>query len=68
MISISDRALLARVNRRLAKQDEPSLVRVCREDSRCFNDFGRYYATNYSNHLVASHIDLEEWARELKAI
>lgn len=68
MIAISDRALLARVNRKLAKQDDPSRVRVCREDSRDFNQLGRYYATDYSNHLIGSDIDLQEWARELKVI
>jgi hypothetical protein len=69
MIAISDRALLARVNRRLAKQDDPEIVRMCREDSRDFHGLGRYYVVDwFSNFVTSADIDLEQWARELKAI
>lgn len=41
-----------------------ALDRVCKEDSRWFRDFGRFYLVDLnSNSLRDSHIDLEEWAR-----
>lgn len=65
MNAVSDRALLARVNRKLLKQDG-QLVRVCREDSRWFNELGRYYVVDVKlNEVINKHVYLEALAGEL---
>lgn len=69
--SITNRALFERVRRRLARDCE--YLRTCREDSKWFDQHGRYYivkAENGSGHwrsrtLVATDIDLEALGREL---
>ena len=62
----SERAIVARINRKLSKTGDR--LRVCCEGSKWFNDLGRYYATNNRNVIIAAHIDVEQWARELTAI
>jgi hypothetical protein len=67
MFELSERALLARVNRRL--QSKMQVVRVCREDSRWFGELGRYYAVDATRNLVVDkHIPIESLANELGAI
>jgi hypothetical protein len=71
-VPVSERALLQRVNRRLAKDNEQ--LRTARgfrdglyrhEDST----LGRYYAVDLSRNVVtAAHIDLEKWGRELEVL
>ena len=64
MVELSERALLARVNRRLFNEME--VVRVCRENSRWYGTLGRHYAVNLNlNTIVAQHVSLEDWAKEL---
>ena len=59
----SDRAIYLRLKRRLAR--EGIHLRTCRENSRWFNDLGRHYTFNDNNAVDATHIDIDDWAREL---
>jgi hypothetical protein len=61
---VTARALMQRINRRLAK-DEGSRLLTCRETARGFNELGRYYVVNAQNHLAQTDVDLEDLAREL---
>lgn len=64
MITVTERALLARINRKL----RPSLhrVKVCREGSRWFIDLGKYYEVDLSrNHHLGSISDLRAYGHEL---
>lgn len=63
MIAICERAIVARINRKLSKTGER--LRVCRESSKWFNDLGRYYMINDRNVICAAHIDLEQWNKQL---
>jgi hypothetical protein len=63
---LTTRALEARVRRRLAREGE--VLHKCRESSQWYRDLGDYYAADERNHLVRTHIDLEQLARELGAI
>jgi hypothetical protein len=66
-VKLSERALLARINRALAKEDEG--LRRCREDSRDFHNLGRYYRVDYfHNGIVGTDVDLESLGRELKVL
>jgi len=63
-IKITERALLARVNRRLEK--ESRVIKICKTNSRWYNDFGRYYEVDTANNTItAQHIDLGGLAREM---
>ncbi|MGA2446769.1 MAG: hypothetical protein ABSG50_15245 [Opitutaceae bacterium] len=63
-VSVSARAVLARVNRQLAA--EGSVLKRCRQDSRSHDQFGDYYMVNLnSNDIFKMHCELEEEAREL---
>jgi hypothetical protein len=63
MVELSERALLARVIRRLLHDMEA--VRVCRENSRWYGTLGRHYAVDLNlNTIVAQHVSLEDWAKE----
>ncbi len=63
-IPVSEAALLARINRRLASSEE----KICktRADSKWFNDLGCFYVVNIRhNTVVCRQIeDLESWTRE----
>jgi len=62
-VRVSERAVLQRLNRALAHEE--TVIRVCKETSRWFNDTGRYYQVNLRfNAIVAQHVNLEAWARE----
>ena len=61
-VSVSERATLQRVNRALAYEGKS--MKICRENSRWFNDLGRYYVVNEFN-AVDQHANLEGWARDL---
>lgn len=66
-VPISERALVARINRRLAKEDEA--LNRCRENARGFDYFGRYYRLDLRrNQVVDSHVDPEELGREIKVL
>ena len=63
-VTISERALVQRINRKLAPDFEQ--LRVARIDSRVEFDFGRYYLINQSlNFVIAKNCDLETLGREL---
>ena len=63
-VSVSVRALLARVNRKLAH--EYLVLKRCKSDSRWYNELGDFYAVSISrNHFDAQHVELEKWAKEL---
>lgn len=64
---ITERALLARVNRKLKK--EFLSVKRCHWDSKWFNELGRYYTVNeLANRIEDKHINLEVLAKEYGAI
>ena len=61
---ITKSALLRRVNRKLAHDQEK--VIVSRIDSDAYREFGRYYLQDtHANRVIGSHLDLEELARDL---
>ena len=65
-VPVSERALFARVARKLAK-DCVTLHR-CRENSRWFQDLGRYYCAGANNFVCGPCLDsldlLADYARE----
>ena len=63
-IKVSERALFARVNRKLAQEGET--LRRSRADSRWLNETGALYVVDLRrNTIVAMHIDLAAYAAEL---
>ena len=66
-IELSERALLGRLNRALAREGEGKVIKVARYDSRLFQNFGRYYSV-INNTVQDWHIDLQQWAREMNVI
>ena len=66
--SMSERALVARVNRKLARELESNRVRVCREDSRWFGELGRHFMIDVNtNVVVGKHLDLNNFLCESEA-
>jgi len=63
--TISARALIQRINRKLRPDGER--LRVLR-GVRWWNDLGDYYVTNESNCIVAQHVDLEKFGRACQAL
>jgi len=64
--SVSTRALVQRINRKLAGQDE--MLRTCRMGSNYYQ-LGRYYVVDLRrNFIVGKHIELEEFGRELEVL
>ena len=60
---ITMRALIQRINRKLAKED---MVLKTLRGQRYEHDLGRYYAVNWRTNLVsAQYVDPEQWGREL---
>lgn len=62
-----EQLLLNRVNRKLVNGLTGTRVRLCRFDSRWFNELGRCYETDESNFIVSKHVELEDYAREVGA-
>ena len=62
MQAISERALVARINRHL---NGAEVVKACRHDSRWFQELGRFYAHNERHFVTQTDIHLEELGREL---
>lgn len=61
---VAERALLARVDRALAKSGQS--IRRCRPESRAFPSLGRYYTIDLATaRVIRKGIDLEQYAREL---
>lgn len=67
-VPVSERALFARINRALAREDVhyPSELKRCRRNTRAFLEFGRYYIldTQYGG-IHPSNIYLEDYGREM---
>jgi hypothetical protein len=62
--TISERAVLARVNRLLAKDGE--ILRLCRTQSRWAAELGRFYRVDYGrNVIVEKRVKLSTLARKL---
>ena len=62
---VSERALVARINRALAKQRQA--LRRCREDARGFNDLGAYYLLD-GNTVIDTHVNIETLGRKLNVL
>ncbi len=63
-VPISDRALLARINRKLAKKMQT--LRQCRAGSRWYHELGDYYILDLNrNWIVDKHCDAETLGREI---
>ncbi|ACO77994.1 hypothetical protein AvCA_17810 [Azotobacter vinelandii CA] len=63
-VKVTERALLARINR-LLRQDNQQLCR-CREGSRAYAELGDFYALDTARDVVmARHVDLAMWARDM---
>lgn len=61
---LTERALVARINRTLAKQEQG--LRRCRENSRWFHDLGRYYVVDQATlSLCMKDVEIEDLGREL---
>ena len=68
-VKVSDRALLARINRKLLKEDR--IVKKCRPDSRSYHDLGDYYMVDLRSNGVLFHyknLDLSKLAKELELL
>ena len=66
-VPVSERALVARINRILDKKREA--LRRCRADSRGRNYLGQYYTVDLSkNFVIAKHVDIESWGRKLEIL
>jgi hypothetical protein len=63
-VMITERALVQRINRALAKEDE--VVKKSRADSRMEMQYGTYYSVNQrTNNIANGNIDIESMGREL---
>jgi len=68
MKAISERALIQRINRYLEKE-EGQFLRTCRENSRWYQELGRYYIVDIqSNFIDCTDQDLEKLGRDLKVL
>ena len=66
MASVTKRALVQRINRALARQEQQ--LRACRGE-RAQQELGDYFILNAKqNRIVSRNIDLEELARELNLL
>lgn len=63
MTKITGRALIARINRKLAREGQ----RLCiLRGNRGESSLGRFYAVDVMfNHVTAQHVDPEKWGLEL---
>ena len=63
---VSERAILARVNRKLAHKNQK--MRKCSPRDRWYNDNGDYYVINeHFNRIDEQHCKLVDWATDLGA-
>lgn len=66
-VAISERALLARINRKVAA--DGLQVKKSRLGTASNTELGDYYAVDLNRGVVASkHVNLEAWARELEVL
>ena len=65
-VPVSERALIARINRKLRADDE--MLKTTRSKRAEF-DLGRYYVIDVRGpNIVHDHIDLEDYGRELEVL
>ncbi len=63
-VSVSKRAIIQRINRKLAHTQHQ--LRTCRRQSQWHRDLGDYYVVELSQNAIAGvDIDLEKYGREL---
>jgi hypothetical protein len=61
---ISTRALVQRINRALAKDDE--ILKACRPTSRAYHELGDYYIVNFNmNAVMHKDVGIEALGKEL---
>lgn len=66
-VMVSERALMARINRKLKAENQH--LRKSKVDSRCYSNLGSFYIVDdYRNSIEASHVDLVELGKELKVL
>jgi hypothetical protein len=66
MNTITERALIGRINRRLSDSER---VRACPWGSRGIDTLGRHYLVDWHRNVVLdTHVDLEYLGRELGAL
>jgi hypothetical protein len=63
---VSERALVARINRALAKQR--TVLRRCRKDARGFDFHGAYYMLDSYNTVIDTHVNIEALGRKLNVL
>ena len=64
---VSRQALIARVNRRLAKQNES--LRRCPENRSDYHTLGDFYVLDLSRNAVCKkHVDIQKFAKTLGAL
>lgn len=64
--TVTERALVRRINRKLDKLSFPQRVGVLAERSRGYYNLGRFHVFDvYRNALLNSHVDLVRLGREL---
>ncbi len=64
LVPVSERALLARVNRQLIKQGQ-QLLRCPPNNVNAMRELGRFYVVNVNGGVECQHQDIEELAKEL---
>lgn len=62
--AVSERSLIGRLNRALAREDEVVIVRKTRGD-RWRGELGDFYAVDTRNVITNRHVNPERWARDL---
>lgn len=62
---VSERALVARINRALAKQYKK--LRRCRMGTQAFNNLGAYYLLD-GNTVIDTHVNIEALGRKLNVL
>jgi hypothetical protein len=68
-VPVSERALIARVNRKLAKESWPKVLKVAHPGSRLENNLGRFYILDtYTNNVVDYGFDLADYPRLVECI
>jgi hypothetical protein len=66
-VLVSERAILARINRKLAKDQE--VLRKCRRDNRSYHQLGDYYRIDVRcNGVVEMDVPLETIAKDLEVL
>ncbi|MEY3758702.1 MAG: hypothetical protein RIR39_193 [Pseudomonadota bacterium] len=62
--NITERALIARINRKLAHKNQ--WLKKCRKDDKWYGDLGDYYVVDVLiDTITAKHVILADFAKEL---